>query len=88
MGVKVGAGTAVGFGVGLVGGMVGTAIASEVYKSAVELGTENADVILDKVKTTAAETLDIAKEVIPQKADSIRNALNNFAEKNKLPFSL
>lgn len=85
--VVPGAGTAVGFVGGLVGGMVGTAIASEVYQTAVELGTENADIILDKVKTTANETIDMAKNAIPDKVDSIKNALNNFTKSNNIPIS-
>ena len=82
-----GAGTVAGFAVGLVGGMVGTAITSEVYQTAVELGAENADIILDKVKTTANETIDMAKNAIPDKVDSIKNALNNFTKSNNIPIS-
>ena len=84
--VVPGAGTAVGFGVGLVGGMVGCAVASEAYASAVQFGGEHVDVLADKAQQMATRTVDIAKEVVPDKVGNIVDSLNNFASVNNLPF--
>ncbi len=84
--VVPGAGTVVGFGAGLVGGMVGCAVASEAYASAVEFGGEHVDVIADKAQEMASRTIDIAKETIPDKVPSIAASLNDFAVSNNLPF--
>ena len=86
--VVPGAGTAVGFGVGLVGGMVGCAVASEAYASAVQFGGEHVDVLADKAQQMATRTVDIAKEVVPDKVGNIVDSLNNFASVNNLPFSV
>lgn len=83
-----GAGTAVRFGVGLVGSMVGCAIASEAYATAVEAGNKGAHVLIDKASGFAAEAYEIAKKEVPESAESIRSALNDFASKNRLPFSI
>lgn len=83
-----GAGTAVGFGVGLVGSMVGCAVASEAYATAVEAGNKGAQVLLDKASDFAADAYEIAKIEVPESAESIRSALNDFASKNSLPFSI
>ena len=61
--VVPGAGTVVGFGAGLVGGMVGCAVASEAYASAVEFGAENVDALADKAQEMANKTVDIAKKL-------------------------
>ena len=84
--VVPGAGTAVGFGVGLVGGMVGCAIASEAYASAVQFGSENTGVLADKAQQMATRTVDIAKEVVPDKVENIVASLNDYASINNLPF--
>lgn len=84
--VVPGAGTAVGFGVGLVGGMVGCAVASEAYASAVEFGVENADTLAEKAQEMANHTVEIATEVVPNQVNEIASSLNEFAEANNLPF--
>lgn len=81
-----GAGTAVGFGAGLVGGMVGCAVASEAYKSAVEIGAENAGMLADKAQEMAGRTMEIATEFVPEKAGEIAASINDFASANDLPF--
>ena len=86
--VVPGAGTVAGFGVGLVGGMVGVAVASEAYTTAVEYGTEGAKVLKDKVVNLAHETYERAKEEIPTGAEDVRNALNDFSDKYNLPFHI
>ena len=86
--VVPGAGTAVGFGVGLVGGMVGCAVASEAYASAVAFGAEHVDELADKAQEMANKTVDIAKEVVPDKVDYIVSSINTFATVNNLPFRI
>ena len=81
-----GAGTVVGFSAGLVGGMVGTAIASEAYSTAVQFGAEHADKLAGKAKEMAEKTVNLAKEVVPDKVESITSSLNDFATANNLPF--
>lgn len=81
-----GAGTAVGFGAGLVGGMVGCAIASEAYVSAVEVGSEGAEVLAEKAQVVANLTVEMATETIPNHASNIAASLNDFAAANNLPF--
>lgn len=81
-----GAGNIVGFGVGLVGGVIGCAVASEAYVSAIKFGAENADVLADKAKRVASSTVELAAEVIPAKAGEIAIAFNDFAKVNNLPF--
>lgn len=94
--VVPGAGTAVGmvvgkvagYGVGMVGGMVGCAIASEAYATAVEFGAENAGVLAEKAKVAAQGTIELAKVHAPEKVADIRNAVNEYASKYNLPFSV
>jgi hypothetical protein len=82
------AGKVVGYGVGMVGGMVGCAIASEAYATAVEFGAENAGVLAEKAKVAAQGTIELAKVHAPEKVDDIRNAVNDYASKFNLPFSV
>lgn len=84
--VVPGAGTLVGFGAGLVGGMVGCAVASEAYVSAVEFGVGHVDELADKTQEMANRTVKIATEVIPDHVGDVVASLNNFAVENDLPF--
>ena len=86
--VVPGAGTVAGFGAGLVGGVVGCAIASEAYKTAVEYGSEGAKEIGRKATEMAKSTYEKAKTEIPEKADQVRNALNDFSNTYNLPFHI
>jgi len=81
-------GKAAGYGVGMVGGMVGCAIASEAYATAVELGTENAGMLAEKAKSAAEGTIQLVKENAPERVDDVRNAVNKYAAKFNLPFSV
>ena len=81
-----GAGTLAGFGAGMVGGIIGCAIASEAYKSVVEFGGEHIGELSDKAKEMATKTIDIAKDVIPEKVDGLVSSINDFAAENNLPF--
>ena len=79
---------AAGYGVGMVGGMVGCAIASEAYATAVEFGTENAGLLAEKAKSAAEGTIQLVKENAPERVDDVRNAVNKYAAKFNLPFSV
>ncbi len=86
--VVPGAGTVVGFGVGLVGSTVCCAVASEAYESAVEFGAEHADELADKAQEMMNKTVEIATEVIPDQVGNVVASLNEFAATNNLPFSI
>lgn len=84
--VVPGAGNVVGFGAGMVGGIVGCAVASEAYKSVVDFGGEHVGALSDKAKEMASKTIDIAKDVVPEKVDGLVSSINDFATENNLPF--
>lgn len=83
-----GAGTVVGATAGLVGGMVGCALTSEAYATVVENGGQGAEVLADKAKEFADNTVERAKDIIPDKVPDVKITINNFAEKNNLPFKV
>lgn len=83
-----GAGTVVGATAGLVGGMVGCTLASEAYATAVEVGTEGAEILADKAKEFVDRTVKLAKDTVPDNVNDIKSALNTFAEENNLPFQV
>ena len=86
--VVPGAGTVVGAAAGLAGGMVGYAVATEAYATAVEIGTENADVIAETAEKYANQTIEIAQEVIPDGVDTLKGSMADFGSKANLPFSI
>jgi len=77
-----------GTAVGLVGSMVGYAVASEAYKTAIEAGVENVGPLSEKAESMAKETLEQVKTQAPDKVDAVRNSMNKFAEDNNLPFDI
>ena len=86
--VVPGAGTVVGAAAGLVGGMVGCALASEAYATAVEAGAKGAEILAEKAKEFADNTVELAKDIVPDKVADIKSAINDFAINNKLPFNV
>ena len=82
--VVPGAGTATG----LVAGMVGCAVASEAYASAVKYGVQGADVLLEKAKDMAFRTVEISKDVSPDLNDNIVASINDYTSINSLPFTV
>ena len=102
VGTKIGAlvgmvagpvGTAVGATVGgvtgsLIGGVVGCAVLSEVYATAMEYGADHVEQIADKVKEFANKTVELAGKEIPDKVDSIKLALNEYANENHIAFKV
>lgn len=83
-----GAGTIVGAGAGLVGGMVGYTVTTGAYASAVELGSEGAEVLADKAHEFASNTLDSVEKTVPDKVEDVKASMNQLAEKANLPFKL
>jgi len=83
-----GAGTAAGGAIGgIVGGTVGSIMASEVYKSGVKMGAEGIDYIKDNAQSMAKNTVELAKEVIPDKVDMVKNAFTDYAKDMNLDFN-
>ena len=72
----------------ITGALVGTAVASAAYKSAVELGSKGVEVLSAKAKEMANSAVETAQQYIPEKVDTVVTALNNFASSVKLPFDL
>jgi len=77
-----------GAGITIAGSMVGTAIASEAYKTAVEVGSEKAGVLAAKAQETASNTVELAKQYVPESVNSIKEAINDFAKQNDVPISV
>ena len=73
---------------GIVGGLVGTVVTGEAYKTAVEFGEKNVGPLAEKLQATATGTLDKVKEFLPEKVTDVKEALNQFAAENELPFSV
>lgn len=72
---------------GLVGGMVGYAVTTGAYKTAVEYGSKGADALGAKAKQIAGATIEYAQENVPEKAADVKAAINTFAAQNNLPFN-
>ena len=82
--IMPGAGTVVG---GVVGGMIGYSVSTGAYKTALEYGSKGADVFATKAKEIGKATIEYAEENVPEKAADIKNAINQFATNNNLPFN-
>ena len=61
---------------------------SEAYVSAVEFGSEHAGVLADKAQEMANHTVDLAKDIVPDKVGNIVASLNDYAITNNLPFRM
>lgn len=86
--VVPGAGTVVGFGAGLVGGMIGCAVASEAYTSALEVGAEHIDELANKAQEMADRTVEIAAKIVPDHVGDVVSSIKDFAKVNNLPIKL
>lgn len=71
----------------IIGGTVGCALATEAYKSAVELGTEGAEILADKAQELASGVVDAVAEAAPEVLNDVKNAFNDFAAKAQIKFS-
>lgn len=72
----------------LIGGAVGTAVAGAAYRSAVEHGAENVEMLGKIVKDNANKTIELTKQLVPEKVETVRSALNQFAKANDLPYTV
>lgn len=83
-----GPGTLVGAGAGFVASMVGCALASEAYATAIEHGGEGAEIMANKAQELASKTVEMAKTEIPEKVSFIRESINGFASENNIPINV
>ena len=86
--VVPGVGTVGGFAVGVVGGMVGYAVTTEAYQTAVRYGAEGANILADKAKVFASDTLEQVRAEAPENIESVRTSINIFASAHSLSFQL
>ena len=68
--------------------MIGTVVASEAYVTAVESGIEGSEYLAEKAGNLAKDTVELVKESLPEKAEEVRAAFNDFAKACNLPFSI
>lgn len=72
---------------GLLGGMVGYCVSSELYVAAVDLGVEGAEFLAEKANEFGEFCVDVTTEYIPEFVDDVATSLNDFASNFDLPFS-
>lgn len=70
----------------VVGGIIGCVIATEIYETAIELGTQSADIIAQKATQFADVTIKSVKEYVPEKMDTVKEAFNDFFSSSHIPF--
>lgn len=94
-GAKVGAviGTAIagpagGVVGGIAGGVVGCVLATEAYETAIQLGTEGAELLAEKATGYAAATIEKVSEIMPDSLDEVKGAFNDFFSKTSIKFQL
>ncbi len=73
-------------GGGLVGGMVGYCISSELYTVAIDIGVEGVECLGEKANEFGKYCIDVATEYIPDFVENITSSLNDFANNFELPF--
>ena len=73
-------------GGGLVGGMVGYCVASEIYVAAIEAGIEGAEYLGQQVSEIGQSCIKLVSENVPEFVDEISSSLNDFAKDYNLPF--
>ena len=69
----------------MVGSMVGCAVASEAYATAVEYGGKGADILADKAQKLADKAVETAKVEFPNRVVVVKDSINVFAAENNLP---
>ena len=74
--------------VGILGSMVGTAVATEIYETAMNTDFEHIEQYAASVKECASQAIDSAREFAPEHVEDVRVSLNQFAQNVNLPFSL
>lgn len=73
-------------GGGLIGGMVGYCVSSELYVAAVDAGVEGVEFIGEKANQFGQFCIDIVAEHIPDFVGDVTSSLNDFASQFELPF--
>ena len=71
----------------VVGGVVGCVIATEAYATAVEYGTEGAEILADRAQELANNVIDCVAENVPEVLDDVRIAFDEFSKNTKLSLS-
>ena len=74
--------------VGVLGSMVGTAVATEIYQTAMNTDFEHIDQYVASVKECASQAINSAREFAPDHVEDVKASLNKFAQNVNLPFSL
>ncbi len=93
--VVPGAGTVVGAGVGLVGGMVGYAVTTGAYETVVQKAGDSLEAHADELKalqekaeSIANNTIDMAAQIGDNAVADVKAAISDFNIKNSLPFKI
>lgn len=73
-------------GGGLLGGVVGYCISSELYVAAIDAGVEGAEYLGEKANEFGQFCVDVATEHIPNFVGDVTSSLNDFASEFELPF--
>ena len=72
----------------IVGGMIGCAIASEAYKTAIELGTAGAELLSVKAAEYAKKTVAAVFALSSDHSDSVKDAFNDFFQSSDIAISI
>ena len=68
--------------------MIGYAVTTQAYRTAVVYEPEQAVELADKAKGYATETIESVKRFSPDKVEIVKDSINAFASANSLPFQL
>uniref|UniRef100_UPI001E3D6091 DNA/RNA non-specific endonuclease n=1 Tax=Faecalitalea cylindroides TaxID=39483 RepID=UPI001E3D6091 len=71
---------------GLIGGMVGYCISSELYVAAIDAGADGLEFFGEKANEFGKYCVDVATEHIPDFVGDVASSLNEFATEFELPF--
>lgn len=71
----------------VVGGVVGCVLATEAYETAVEVGSEGAELLAAKANEFASVAVDAVAQIAPEKLTEVKDAFQEFAASVKLPFA-
>lgn len=93
--VVPGAGTLVGAGVGVIGGMVGYAVTTGAYETVVQMAGDSLEahaddikILQDKAESIASNTIDMAAKLGDNAVDDVKAAFSDFNITNSLPFKI
>lgn len=72
----------------IIGGTIGCVVSTELYKTAVEYGSDCVEYLADNAQKMAGDVIDAIEENVPEMLEGAKDAFNDFAESINLPFSL